>query len=205
MPKREDEYWAGMKEPKGRGLCPRCGSSNISYNKRFQSWRCNKCEHSFPIPSYGPGGDFGKEARWFGKTTEKIFKNMPKLETLFFEFSINFTVTKNIFIYLKNVYVLCLNGVSTLQDEDLKYIGQNVSRLYIDDCLDITDKGLSYINQDLYISLQNNLNITLNGVRKNKHLYSETIYVSFILDTNRILVSLKHETYYVSCYNIYLD
>lgn len=70
MPKREDEYWAGKKEPKGRGLCPRCGSSKISYNKKFQSWRCNKCEHSFPIPSYGPGGDFGKEARWLGKTTK---------------------------------------------------------------------------------------------------------------------------------------
>jgi len=72
MPKREDEYWAGMKEPKGRGLCPKCGSSNISYNKAFQSWRCNRCESSFPIPSYGPGGDFGKEARWFGKTTEEL-------------------------------------------------------------------------------------------------------------------------------------
>jgi ribosomal protein L37AE/L43A len=69
MPKREDEYWAGMKEPKGRGLCPFCGSSNISYNKRFHSWRCNRCERSFPIPSYGPGKDFGKEARWFGKKT----------------------------------------------------------------------------------------------------------------------------------------
>lgn len=70
MPKREDEYWAGMKEPKGRGLCPKCGSSNISYNKRFKSWRCNKCENSFPVPSYGPGREFGKKARWFGKTTE---------------------------------------------------------------------------------------------------------------------------------------
>lgn len=72
MPKREDEYWAGMKEPKGRGLCPFCGSSDIYYNKRYESWRCTKCEKSFPMPSYGPGGDFGKEARWFGKTTEEI-------------------------------------------------------------------------------------------------------------------------------------
>lgn len=64
MPKRE--------EPRGRGLCPFCGSSNISYNKRFESWRCNRCEKSFPTPSYGPGGDFGKEARWFGKTTADI-------------------------------------------------------------------------------------------------------------------------------------
>lgn len=72
MPKREDEYWAGMKEPKGRGLCPFCGSSNIYYNKRYESWRCAKCEKSFPSPSYGPGEDFGREARWFGKTTEEI-------------------------------------------------------------------------------------------------------------------------------------
>lgn len=72
MPKREDEFWAGRKESQGRALCPFCGSSNISYNKRFESWRCNKCEKSFPTPSYGPGGDFGKEARWFGKTTADI-------------------------------------------------------------------------------------------------------------------------------------
>ena len=72
MPKRENEFWAGMKEPKGRGLCPFCGSSNISYNQKFRSWRCNKCEHSFPSPSYGPGREFGKEARWFGKTTNGI-------------------------------------------------------------------------------------------------------------------------------------
>lgn len=72
MPKREDEYWAGMKEPKGRGLCPFCGSSNIYYNKHYKTWRCGRCEKSFPTPSYGPGGDFGKEARWFGKTTEGV-------------------------------------------------------------------------------------------------------------------------------------
>lgn len=70
MPKREDEFWAAQKEGRGRGLCPRCGSPDISYNPKFESWRCNKCEHSFPMPSYGPGGEFGKEARWFGKTTE---------------------------------------------------------------------------------------------------------------------------------------
>ncbi len=72
MPKREDEFWAGKKEGKGRGLCPFCGSSNIYYNRRFESWRCGKCEKSFPSPSYGPGGDSGKESRWFGKTTEEI-------------------------------------------------------------------------------------------------------------------------------------
>jgi len=72
MPKREDEFWAGMKESKGRGLCPFCGSSNIYYNKGYGSWKCAKCEKSFPSPSYGPGEDFGKEARWVGKTTEQV-------------------------------------------------------------------------------------------------------------------------------------
>jgi ribosomal protein L37AE/L43A len=57
MPKREDEYWAEMKEPKGRGLCPFCGSSNIYYNKRYKSWRCGGCEKTFPSPSYGSGYD----------------------------------------------------------------------------------------------------------------------------------------------------
>jgi len=72
MPKREDEYWAGTKEPKGRGLCPFCGSPNVFYSKHYERWTCGNCEKSFPSPSYGPGGDFGKEARWFGKTTAKM-------------------------------------------------------------------------------------------------------------------------------------
>ncbi len=79
MPEREDEYWAGMKEPKGRGLCPFCGSRNIYFNKHYKSWRCNKCEHSFPIPSYGPGKDFGKEARLRGlKITSRDKIRRPK-------------------------------------------------------------------------------------------------------------------------------
>lgn len=57
MPKREDEFWAGTKEGKGRGLCPFCGSLTIYYNKRYRSWRCGACEKSFPSPSYGPGYD----------------------------------------------------------------------------------------------------------------------------------------------------
>jgi ribosomal protein L37AE/L43A len=69
MPKREDEFWASQKEGKGQGLCPRCGSSNISYNPKFHSWRCNKCEHSFPTPSYGSGKDLR------GKTTKPIYKH----------------------------------------------------------------------------------------------------------------------------------
>jgi len=57
VPKREDEFWAGMKEPKGQGLCPFCGRSDeLYYSERDRSWRCGYCEKSFPSPSYGPGG-----------------------------------------------------------------------------------------------------------------------------------------------------
>ena len=79
MPKREDEYWAVMKEPGGRGLCPFCGTSNIYYNKYYKSWKCAKCERSFPTPSYGPGKDFGKEARLKGlKITSRDKVRRPK-------------------------------------------------------------------------------------------------------------------------------
>ena len=73
MPKREDEYWAGTKEPRGRPLCPFCGSAKVyqRYTQPGGWWRCDNCGRNFPSPSYGPGEDFGKEARWFGKTTEK--------------------------------------------------------------------------------------------------------------------------------------
>ena len=49
MPKREDEFWATQREKKGQHSCPRCGNTNISYNEKFQSWRCNRCEHSFNL------------------------------------------------------------------------------------------------------------------------------------------------------------
>jgi ribosomal protein L37AE/L43A len=56
MPKREDEYGRQQNETRGKALCPRCGSPNISYNKMYKSWRCNCCERSFPTPSYGAKG-----------------------------------------------------------------------------------------------------------------------------------------------------
>ena len=59
MPRREDEYGCQSKEPRGTGLCPRCGSPNLSYNKMYKSWRCNRCEQSFPTPSYGAHGKPG--------------------------------------------------------------------------------------------------------------------------------------------------
>jgi ribosomal protein L37AE/L43A len=56
MPRREDDYSRQRKEQRGQGLCPRCGSPNLSYNKMYKSWRCNRCEQSFPTPSYGSRG-----------------------------------------------------------------------------------------------------------------------------------------------------
>jgi ribosomal protein L37AE/L43A len=51
MPKREDEFWANKKESENKRYCPNCGSNSIYYNVMFQSWRCNKCEHSFTAPT----------------------------------------------------------------------------------------------------------------------------------------------------------
>ena len=57
MPKREDERTAASREPRGRGLCPFCGSMDVYYNEHYKSWRCGRCERSFPAPSYGPYAD----------------------------------------------------------------------------------------------------------------------------------------------------
>ena len=85
MPKREDEFWAGKKESEGRGLCPFCGASNISYNEAFKSWRCNRCEKSFPMPSYGQRATEREERRGTGLKTKykrrrwKVPKGLVKL------------------------------------------------------------------------------------------------------------------------------
>ena len=69
MPKREDEFWAGMKEPKGEGLCPFCGRSGIYPSRRHRGWwecaneGCHMYKRRFPSLSYRPGAYFGKEAR----------------------------------------------------------------------------------------------------------------------------------------------
>ena len=47
MPRREDEYWAGIKEPGGRGLCPFCGSSDIYL---FFGGEAGKLFLSFEMP-----------------------------------------------------------------------------------------------------------------------------------------------------------
>jgi hypothetical protein len=55
MPKRDDEYYAGRKEP-GIGLCPYCGNLDVGYIKDEAHWHCRRCDKTFISPSYGPGG-----------------------------------------------------------------------------------------------------------------------------------------------------
>lgn len=69
MPKREEEYAAARRRPRGQPLCPYCGTPNV-YPKRVRrlflfsrtaGWccaneRCRMYRRVFPSPSYGPGG-----------------------------------------------------------------------------------------------------------------------------------------------------
>jgi len=68
VPKREDEYWAAIKEDQlqdeirqagGTPFCPHCSSRKVYYNRRFRSWRCGSCEKSFGRPRYRLNGDSG--------------------------------------------------------------------------------------------------------------------------------------------------
>ena len=69
MPKREDEYWAGRKEPRGQPLCPFCGHAEVYPIKvkrlvfftKTVAWscaneRCSMYRKRFPSPSYGARG-----------------------------------------------------------------------------------------------------------------------------------------------------
>ena len=55
MPSRPgwyDDYWENLDKDvarKIRSTCPRCGSANTQYNKRFKTWRCGRCEHIFVV------------------------------------------------------------------------------------------------------------------------------------------------------------
>jgi ribosomal protein L37AE/L43A len=66
MPSREEEFTAARKEPRGQALCPFCGSPKVYYNKHFKTWRCGRCEKSFPSPSYGARGRPSWFRRLFG-------------------------------------------------------------------------------------------------------------------------------------------
>ena len=51
-----DSYWKGVDKETAKKLrttCPKCGSNNTYYNKKFRVWRCARCEHSFAVKGYG--------------------------------------------------------------------------------------------------------------------------------------------------------
>ena len=51
-----DEYWKKLDKETARKLrtsCPKCGSANTYYNKKYGTWRCGKCEHTFVVEGYG--------------------------------------------------------------------------------------------------------------------------------------------------------
>ncbi|MFW6125989.1 MAG: hypothetical protein ACOC58_02675 [Chloroflexota bacterium] len=68
MPKREEEYYAALRRPKGQPLCPYCGRPTVYprrkrrllFFSRTVGWscaneRCRMYRGTFPSPSYGPG------------------------------------------------------------------------------------------------------------------------------------------------------
>lgn len=54
------------------GLCPFCGTSNITRERRDRTWRCNKCMKIFPTPSYGTGDGSTTESHRSGKTAHQL-------------------------------------------------------------------------------------------------------------------------------------
>ena len=61
MPKRIDEYYADLKKPKGRPLCPYCGGNQVKRKGIFnKKWTCGNesCKmYNRPLtsPSWGSG------------------------------------------------------------------------------------------------------------------------------------------------------
>ncbi len=63
-----EHYWKRMDKETERRLrtaCPRCGSDKTYYNKRFKTWRCGKCEHSFVVQGFSNERPWWK--RLFGR------------------------------------------------------------------------------------------------------------------------------------------
>jgi hypothetical protein len=46
-----------MSESRGEPLCPRCGSSDLTYKNVFDYYKCNKCDTTFITPVYSYGED----------------------------------------------------------------------------------------------------------------------------------------------------
>lgn len=50
-----DTYWKNLDKETARKMrtsCPKCGSSNTFYNKKYRNWRCGKCENNFIVAGY---------------------------------------------------------------------------------------------------------------------------------------------------------
>ena len=41
-----------MRQSGAEALCPRCGSSNLTYKNVFDYFKCNACKHTFITPKY---------------------------------------------------------------------------------------------------------------------------------------------------------
>lgn len=93
--------------------------------------------------------------------SEVMFKNMINLRILII-YKGNPTITKKTFQYLQNLKMLIAYNVTSITDNDLRYVGKKVEILEIPNCVHITDKGLDYLkdHRSIYVRLTNNTNVT---------------------------------------------
>ena len=73
---KRDEERRGQGESPDTGfhgvLCPLCGSSRITFNLHFRTWRCNRCEGIFSTPNYSRGQDVRLDTSPSRATTSKL-------------------------------------------------------------------------------------------------------------------------------------
>lgn len=143
---------------------------------------------------------------------ERIFSNMKKLRILAFVFGKPF-ISKKTLIRLSKLERLVLGSVTSLCDEDLRFLPTTLEQLSIPNCKKITDLGLSYINHYMDgVNLQWNENITDEGIKQNKFLYRRRgkklievfMYKAYLTaGPYDISVILSEDTYesYVQCRN----
>lgn len=76
MPDREDDYESSLEGPKGRGLCPFCGGTQLYPSKRRTGWwectneKCLMYRRFVQSPSYGSGQDINQDT---SSTTKASF------------------------------------------------------------------------------------------------------------------------------------
>lgn len=82
--------------------------------------------------------------------SEDIFMNMQDLEVLTI-YCGNMVITSKTFKRLPKLIEFVVPTITSLVDEDLKYIGKDLVQLGIESCDKITNKGLSYIDHEFKI------------------------------------------------------